>query len=212
MLTSGLYADAITVFRSTLEHLVYQVELPDDSPIKLDDHTSDIIIETVSCGIHDSPNDCFDSNSFFYYDKAFLICGAYDGSAFLTARQHNQASVAVIYNMALSFHLLASHSTTNQHSNLIKALKLYEMAYDANSKNEDGDIGNLFFICILNNIGSIYSFLFHTDRTQHCLEGILRILRQCYDFQGLICEEDISHFRMNVALLYGPGVQLAPAA
>ena len=203
-LSCGDYKNAVTAFRSTLQNLLDQVGSVDESL-----EGADILFEPVSCEPVNSSS-ILDCNSFLFYNKVFLIHEAEDRLS--SARQQNQVSVAILYNMGLAFHLLATKSTVNQHSNLTKALKLYEMALEANTKNDASEIENTFFLAIFNNMGNIYSHFMDEGRIQYCLEGMAYYLHCFCGPSEVVLDECLSHFQMNVALLYGSKIGVAPAA
>ena len=212
MLTEGSHGDAVIAFRTTLGHLLSKISDESSPTVPEDASLAENIFKPVSCSVPGSWNSDLEE-SIVSYDKAFLISGCDGGDAiFCTNKQCNQACVSVLFNMGLSFHLMASHSTTNQHKHLNKAIKFYQMALDANHKNEASQVKNIFSMAILNNMGSIFSHFLQVDRMQQCLQGMLELFRQLPSEPGLVCEDDVTLFRMNVALLHGKHLDVAPAA
>jgi hypothetical protein len=214
MLARGSYRDAVFAFRSTLLMLLPQISDEPDVFEEVLDGSPEISVEMVSCQTSESArarSNMEDSN-FEFYNKAFRIIGTEDSSIFGSVRKQNQASVTVLYNMALSYHLMAIHSATARHANLNKALKLYEMAYQINARRIVlPSIDNFFAMAILNNMGSIHAYLFDLERMHHCLEGLRRFLSfppHGYD----PANDGVEQFYLNVAVLYGRYVHTAPAA
>jgi hypothetical protein len=215
MLASGSYRDAVFAFRSTLEMLLPHISEEPDVFEVVQDGSPEIAVELVSCQTSESARarSNMEDSTFEFYGKAFRIIGTDDSSSFDSVRKQNQASVTVLYNMALAFHLMAMHSATDRDTNLKKALKLYEMAFHINVRRIVlSSIDNFFAMAILNNRGSIYAYLFDMERMHHCLEG----LRRCLDFPQYVHEparDGVEQNYLNVALLYGWHVHpAAPAA
>jgi hypothetical protein len=214
MLASGSYRDAVSAFRSTLQVLLPQIsDEPDVFEGVLDD-SPEIAVELVSCQTSKSARarSNMEDSTFDFYDKAFRIIGTEDSSSFNSVRKENQASVTVLYNMALSYHLMAMHSATDQDANLNKALKLYEMAFEITVEKCDlPSIDNFFAMAILNNMGSIYAHLYDMESMHHCLEGLRRFLG--FPLYGCALARDgVEQFYLNVTLFYGQYVHPAPAA
>jgi hypothetical protein len=214
MLASGLYKDAVSAFRSTLKVLLPQITNEPDVFAVVQDGSPEIAVELVSCQTSESARarSNMENSTFEFYDKAFRIIGTDDKSTFNSVRKQNQASVTVLYNMALAFHLMAMRSATDRRANLNKALTLYEMAFEITVEKCDlPSIDNFFAMAILNNMGSIYAHWFDVESMHHCLEGLRRLL----DFPHYGYEparDGVEQFYLNVTLLYGQYAHPAPAA
>jgi hypothetical protein len=214
MLASGSYRDAVSAFLSTLQMLLPQIS---EEPRVFEgvlDGSPEIAVELVFCQTSESARarSNMEDITFEFYDKAFRIIGTEDSSSFNSVRKENQAYVTFLYNMALSYHLMAMHSASDRHANLKKAIKLYEMAFEITVEKCDlPSIDNFFVMAILNNMGSIYAHLLDTENMHHCLEGLMRVL----DFPLYGCElarDNVEQFSLNVTLFYGQYVHPAPAA
>ena len=216
-LARGSYNDAILSFRSAFA-LMHKIV--DDCDVEMDgtsDCRQELEIEPVAnqvCFSTIGNNSSLDCNVFAVYDKAFRIKGT-DTRAMTTDSNQKRASATLLYNMGLTYQLLALHSATDQQANFTRALKLYQLAHQLmlNIGQLHG-IDSFLSVAILNNMGNVYAHFFNLEGIRGCLKDLS--WRLCYinhDSCAMICEEDIINIRLNVAILCDHDVlTIAPAA
>jgi hypothetical protein len=210
---NGLYTEAIVVLQSALQTLLSRSpDEPDAAMVEESDKTPAETVEVVpsDCSAPSAVRSSFENNTFVIYDKPFRVLGS-DNSIITSGRKHNQVSLTVIYNLALSFHLMAVKSATNQSKNLRTALNLYGMAFAVGQKSYESEIDRFLSMAILNNMGSIYSHFFNVEEMQHCLENLRFCLDSSNEYDEQIFDNDVP-FHLNVTLLYGQNIVASPAA
>jgi hypothetical protein len=87
-----------------------------------------------------------------------------------------EASVAIIFNLALAHHLNALYGPFNLFvSTLQHALALYELAYFVQIQ-EDAELGIEFTMAIINNLGHIHRLLGDEEKGSQCFRHLLSII------------------------------------
>jgi tetratricopeptide (TPR) repeat protein len=219
-LAKGAYSNAIKAFRKALRVLHSQVSSAynDSNSMQIDD----LKLELVACrpAPPSSQGSSVDDNAFTLYSKAFSITNNSEESSllsngFLSPDIQNQASLTLLYNMGLSYHLAGVQAATHQKANLDKALRFYKLAYEVASKVVSSPGGTVGFIsmAILNNMSNIFAHVFDRDGIYECLEALRLELVAATGPCQLASQDDILHFHMNVVIFYGHEfLQTAPAA
>jgi tetratricopeptide (TPR) repeat protein len=124
-----------------------------------------------------------------------------------------EASVAIVYNLALATHLSAlcvdcsehsvpvvSSEQTSAVSTLEQAVALYELAYTV-QMNEEAELSVEYGMAILNNLGHIHRLLGDEEKASKCFRHLLStivFLQSCGDFSNC-CETET--FVRNVTYL-----------
>ena len=116
----------------------------------------------------------------------------------------------LIFNLALAHHLSSKiKSKSHRVSDLKKAAKLYQLAYNANEEFCESNI--LFTLATVNNLGLIQKELNDKEASQQCFDHLLSVVMFLVDSKrSLDMESDhIDGFLRNVAFANG---DICPAA
>jgi ribosomal protein L20 len=121
--------------------------------------------------------------------------------------------VIVLYNMALTYHLMGVRDANGEKKNLKRSMRYYRMAMDILGRNINIDRKKIMSLAVSNNMGNIYSHLFDSNKAQICLDRMAVALEAIYDSDT---PEDMgdaySFFHLNVVILFGQKEPAAPAA
>jgi tetratricopeptide (TPR) repeat protein len=170
-LAQGRFADAIGTFLSSLRDAKKSLsEIANYKGIENDNNDS-------ACDHHSvviTPIHSFRSRrgSSSLYLSPFRLDASADFTQYATAVQ---ASVAIMYNMALAHHLNALYNTRkdNTHSGLDQAVALYELAYNVHMQEEDANLSVEFTMAIVNNLGHIHREKGDETKADQCFRHLL---------------------------------------
>mmetsp|Transcript_20807 Transcript_20807/g.33529 ORF Transcript_20807/g.33529 Transcript_20807/m.33529 type:complete len:240 (+) Transcript_20807:479-1198(+) len=86
-----------------------------------------------------------------------------------------EASVAIMYNLALAHHLNALFGTAaaNRETALDQAISLYELAYNVHMQEEDADLSVEFTMAVVNNLGHIHRLKGDEAKADKCFHHLL---------------------------------------
>jgi hypothetical protein len=84
----------------------------------------------------------------------------------------NKFVVVIMYNLAVSVHLSALQCPYNVVSNLTRARRLYELAFQMHLE-ESCDVTLLYSLALMNNLGLIYQALGEEERSKTCFKNML---------------------------------------
>jgi hypothetical protein len=148
--------------------------------------------------------------AFSLFDQAFVIEST--DEKLLTSRMNrNRSLVVVLYNMALTYHLMGIRDANDQKKNLKHSMRYYQMAMEVLRRNKDIDQKKLMFLAVSNNMGNIHSHAFETTRAQSCLDLMASVLESLSDDPSVDIDDAYAFFHLNVVILFGQ-TALAPAA
>eukprot|EP00934_Nitzschia_sp_Nitz4_P003578 Nitzschia sp. Nitz4//scaffold99_size76975//72434//73177//NITZ4_005588-RA/size76975-processed-gene-0.55-mRNA-1//-1//CDS//3329560886//3568//frame0 len=106
-------------------------------------------------------------------------------------------SAIIVFNLALAVHLSAE-STGNNPSTLLKAIKLYELAF-AMTQNDTSCAGGAspsYVLAVANNMGVIYSQLNDIENARKCFQLVMSTLMY-------LVEYDVHHNVVDFELFLG---------
>ena len=149
-------------------------------------------VDDIDCSNHSSGSssvasidDCVDDEFFLYSHPIHLP----EGPDALACREDTctAISAALIFNMALANHQLSSIELTTfggaaAEERLERALRLYELAYNLQERNEVC-LSPLFMMAIINNLGLIYQSLDQKDTAGNCFQHLLTTLMFVTDYE-----------------------------
>lgn len=127
-----------------------------------------------------------------------------------TFRDNVKLSFVILYNIALTHHLIAIQDV-NCTTKLLKAKSLYELAYSIQI-NEGFEISPLQAMAISNNLGQIHLSLGDRAKSRSCFEHLLSAivsLNACGEHDSV---GSIDGFIGNVLMLFLMSSPTAPAA
>lgn len=125
-------------------------------------------------------------------------------------RDNVKLSFVILYNIALTHHLLAIQDV-NCTQKLLKAKSLYELVYSI-QMNEELEISPLQSMAISNNLGQIHLSLGDEDKSRSCFEHLLSAIisiNACGEHDSV---GNLDGFIGNVLLLFIKSAPTAPAA
>jgi hypothetical protein len=124
-----------------------------------------------------------------------------------------EASVAIMFNLALSHHLCAlygEHKNINdRQSKLDQAIALYELAYTVGMQDE-GDLNVEFTMATINNLGHIHRVKGNREKSNQCFRHLLSTLLFLQSYGQTNCRTD--EFFQSVMHLILQEQAVAPAA
>lgn len=203
-LTKGSFVEAIDDFRVTLRILVLETSSPINvmKPGIDEQESSNVatglqfqLVPVSTCSSVDGVD-----GHLAIYNKAFLIPATLDDSTLSESWSRHIISSVTLYNMALTFHLLASRSAVRQQQYLKEAAKFYNMALCVHDNGSDqAGYSIILSMAIWNNLGILFAQLDDSIHSFECIECLKRCLRS--PLRELISDEyesHIEHFYMNV--------------
>lgn len=194
LLRHGHFREALFLIQSALKIV--------QSSIHIDSLTTTTQLRTVSLR-QESRDLEIDQTAFLIYDRAFVFG---DDVAL------NLASGALMYNMGLTYHVLAL--TSPEHRNkLAKAQGLYKVALQILEIDATGD-ESLLVLASLNNTTHIHALLFEPAKLLTCVQYLNTVLQHyCPPEASEEASNDWVHFHLNI-VIYGQKTTTptAPAA
>lgn len=158
-----------------------------------------------------TPSDFIYSSPISVPDSAFLVPGL---------RTEVAISSIVIFNLALSHHLLAIQTkllNPKQHTTalLAKSMKLYELAIQLQQQDaaiSSANCSKLFILSLLNNLGNIYRLLGNEVASQYCFQQLLSLLLYLNYHDGFSKISDTSNYSTFFKNVLRQHMDTAPAA
>lgn len=210
----GCSRQALTLFRCALQRLLQCVK----NKVPEDEQESDafLLVRSVSsrkvpCMSKLSSLNYGDQQAFSLYDRAFTIKSA-DENVLFSETNRNRTLVVVLYNMALTYHLMGIRDANDQKKNLKRSMRYYRMAMEVLARNNNIDRKKIMYLAVSNNMGNIYAHLFETTRAQLCLDRMASTLEALYSDTANDMGDAYSFFHLNVVILFGQKEPAAPAA
>jgi tetratricopeptide (TPR) repeat protein len=104
-----------------------------------------------------------------------------------------EASIAIIFNLALAHHLSALHGPLNRPMSILKkAIALYELAYTVQMQ-EDAELSVEFTMAIVNNLGHIHRLLGDLEKTNQCFRHLLSTILLLRSYGGEYSDSSCYH-------------------
>jgi tetratricopeptide (TPR) repeat protein len=131
----------------------------------------------------------------FVYSRALYI----SASKNIQKAEYTEESAAIVYNLALSFHLMG---TENNSESMEKAIQFYEIASAIRSRKSQTKL-EILDLAILNNIGQICVECFNFNAARQCfnqLSNRLVFLNHSGILTDFLEQNDCDGFVLNVML------------
>ncbi len=131
----------------------------------------------------------------FVYSRALYITA----SKRIQTSEYTDESAAIVYNLALSFHLIGSENSSDS---MEKAMQFYEIA-SAIRARKSGTKLEILDLAILNNTGQICVEWFNYDAARQCFSQLsdrLVLLNHCGLIDHFLEQRDCDGFVLNVML------------
>jgi hypothetical protein len=214
LMRDGSSRQALTLFRCALQRLVE--DRKNNAPQDEIESGASFMVRSVSsrevtCMSKLSSPNCREQHAFSLFDKAFVIKSA-DEKVLSSEMYRNRTLVVVLYNMALTYHLMGIRDANDQKKNLKRSMRYYRMAMEVLERNNDIDRKKIMSLAVSNNMGNIYSHLFETTKAQICLERMASALEAVYSDTPGDMGDAYSFFHLNVVIVLGQKEPAAPAA
>jgi tetratricopeptide (TPR) repeat protein len=104
-----------------------------------------------------------------------------------------EASIAIMFNLALAHHLNALHSLFNRPMSTLKqAIALYELAYTVQMQ-EDAELSIEFTMAIINNLGHIHRLLGDQEKANQCFRHLLSTILFLRSYGGDYSDSSCYH-------------------
>jgi hypothetical protein len=214
LMRDGSSRRALTLFRCALQRLLEGEKT--NAPQGGKESSASLLVRSVSsrevtCTSKLSPLNYREQQAFCLYDRAFVIKSA-DEKVMFSETNRSRTLVVVLYNMALTYHLMGVRDANNQKKNLKRSMRYYRMAMQVLGRNSDIDRKKILYLAVSNNMGNIYAHLFETTRAQICLDRMASTLEALYSDTSSDMGDVYSFFHLNVVILFGQKEPAAPAA
>ena len=215
LMRDGSSRQALTLFRCALQRLL-EGGKNNGAPQDEKESSASLLVRSVSsreltCMSKLSSLNYREQQAFSLYDRAFIIKSA-DEKVLLSETNRSRTLVVVLYNMALTYHLMGVRDANDQKKNLKRSMRYYRMAMEVLGRNNDIDRKKILYLAVSNNMGNIYAHLFETTRAQICLDRMASTLEALYSDIPSDMGDAYSFFHLNVVILFGQKEPAAPAA
>jgi hypothetical protein len=212
LMREGSFRKALTLFRCALQRLLADKK-SDEPPQDEKESRAFLLVRSVSSRelafvSKMSSINYREQHAFSLFDQAFVIESTTDEKLLSWGMKRNRALVVVLYNMALTHHLMGVRNANDQKKNLKRSMRYYQMAMEVLRRNKDIDQKKLMFLAVSNNMGNIYSHAFDTTRAQSCLDSMASVLEALSGDPSTDMGDAYTFFHLNVVILFG---QTAPA-
>jgi hypothetical protein len=214
LMREGSSRQAVTLFRCALQRLLDGGT--NNAPQEGKESSASLLVRSVStrevaCMSKLSSLNYIEQQAFSLYDRAFVIKSA-DEKVLFSETNRSRTLVVVLYNMALTYHLMGVRDANDQKKNMKRSMHYYRMAMELLRRNSDIDQKKILYLAVSNNMGNIYAHLFETTRAQICLDRMASTLETLYSDTPVNMGDSYSFFHLNVVILFGQKEPAAPAA
>ena len=203
MLRQGDYQQANSLLAQALHGVLAKISglpCPDklnESESLLDsDRSADAFL---SVRLDDHTYNPEDSKVLLFYNHAFVIRGD-DDQILVSKQREGWLSAVLLYNMAMSYHLMATTTSSQQCHFYNTALKLYASAWSLLTSEfpiQSNDT-MLLTMALLNNKAHLHACFHDAEKAFICLEWLQCSLESCHDRVGEV--EDGIVFQSNAFL------------
>jgi tetratricopeptide (TPR) repeat protein len=121
----------------------------------------------------------------------------------------NMASFAIMFNLAMTYHLNGMESVATRQGKLRKALRLYEFAYSVQMQ-ESIQLQITYTLGMVNNLGHIHEILGDNQKAQQCFQHLLSTLMYMTESGANFgCQWDIFYHNVTQLVLREPAFAAA---
>jgi hypothetical protein len=214
LMRNGSSRQALTLFRCALQRLLEGVK--NNAPQDENESSASLLVRSVSsrevtCMSKVRSRNYREQHAFSLYDRAFVVKSA-DEKGLLSETNRSRTLVVVLYNMAVTYHLMGVRDANDQKKNLKRSMRYYRMAMEVLGRNDDIDRKKILYLAVSNNMGNIHAHLFETARAQICLDRMASALEALYSDIPSDMGDAYSFFHLNVVIIFGQKEPAAPAA
>jgi tetratricopeptide (TPR) repeat protein len=231
LLQQGHYKRAMETLQSSLVGLRSRLEECSSQPdVRVDaieawhNPDNEIRVLALHTSLHPTEESAFPLRSqgfFSMYDRSLAIAASEDepGQDFInpaaSTLDENRLMSVVLYNMALCYHLRATHGQGSTNDRFVlKAIRLYNLALEVLegaplSRPRSSDA--LVCLAVLNNLGHAYQLHNGVEEAQSCLDQLVSVLQSSPVAEAYDSIQDVNHFALT-ALLHDQVFPTAPAA
>lgn len=207
VLQHGTFRQAISVFHNALKGLLSQINAGGSDDAEPPSPSEKFrpyppLVECLSLEQVVSSPSYQENSTIFIFDQALVFHLSDDDSD----RCQNLASAALLYNIALSHHMMGVTSGVNDIS-LHQALRFYKMALAVCMSKSFSSISTVQ-LAIVNNMAAIHSALMEPREAETCMRHLSSLLVK---HTGEDVRDSYSIFYLNL-LVQGSSMTLAPAA
>ena len=204
MLRRGDYRQANSLLAKALHGVVAKISGPDhdnfnESESLLDSDRSPDALSSVR--LDDRIHNLEDNNVLLFYNHAFVVRGD-DDQILVSNERESWISAVLLYNMAMSYHLMATTTSSQQCRFYNTALKLYASAwclltseFPIQSKDK-----MLLTMALLNNKAHLHACFHDGGKAYICLEWLQCSLENCHESvweveDGIVFQSNVFFFK-----------------
>ena len=185
-LTQGRFTDAIGTFLVSLRDAKFAlagIANQNAQDVQQQQQQQQNVVATSS--IESSSGSCYSCGSSSLYLSPLQLNPLADFSRYGTAVE---ASVAIMYNMALAHHMNALFNSPadqdDRQAGLDQAVALYELAYNVHMQEEDANLSVEFTMAIVNNLGHIHRQKGDEAKADRCFNHLLSTILFLQSYNG----------------------------